>query len=88
MDSYYSTLETIVVRKDNGVATLTLNRPDSRNAVSPRMHTELSEIWPRVSMDPEIDVVISDRRRQGLLRRRRRQGDGRRRVQASRPQYD
>jgi enoyl-CoA hydratase len=58
MDSYYSTLETIVVRKDNGVATITLNRPDSRNAVSRRMHTELSEIWPRVSKDPEIDAVV------------------------------
>jgi enoyl-CoA hydratase len=58
MDSYYKTLETIVVSKDNGVATLTLNRPDSRNAVSPRMHTELAEIWPRVAADPEIDVII------------------------------
>lgn len=58
MDSYYKTLETIVVSKDNGVATLTLNRPDSRNAVSPRMHLELSEIWPRISADPEIDAVI------------------------------
>jgi enoyl-CoA hydratase len=58
MDSYYSTLETIVVRKDNGVATITLNRPDSRNAVSPRMHTELSELWTRVSVDPEIDAVV------------------------------
>jgi enoyl-CoA hydratase/carnithine racemase len=58
MDSYYSTLETIVVRKDNGIATITLNRPDSRNAVSTRMHTELSEIWPRVSADPEIEAVV------------------------------
>jgi enoyl-CoA hydratase len=58
MDSYYNTLQTIVVRKDNGVATVTLNRPESRNAVSSRMHTELSEIWPRVAADPDIDVVI------------------------------
>ncbi len=58
MDSYYNTLETIVVNKDNGVATLTLNRPDARNAVSPRMHTELAEIWPHVAADPEIDVII------------------------------
>ena len=58
MDSYYKTLETIVVSKDNGVATLTLNRPDARNAVSPRMHTELAEIWPRVGADPEIDVIV------------------------------
>jgi enoyl-CoA hydratase/carnithine racemase len=58
MDSYYKTLETILVSKDNGVATVTLNRPDSRKAVSPRMHFELSEIWPRISADPEIDAVI------------------------------
>jgi enoyl-CoA hydratase len=58
MDSYYQTLETIVVSKDNGVATVTLNRPESRNAISPRMHLELSEIWPRISADPEIDVVV------------------------------
>jgi enoyl-CoA hydratase len=58
MDSYYQTLETIVVSKDNGVATVTLNRPESRNAISPRMHLELSEIWPRISADPEIDVAV------------------------------
>jgi enoyl-CoA hydratase len=58
MDPYYKTLETIVVSKDNGVATVTLNRPDSRNAISPRMHFELSEIWPRISADPEIDAII------------------------------
>jgi enoyl-CoA hydratase len=58
MDSYYQGLEGILVSKDNGVATVTLNRPDSRNAISPRMHQELSEIWPRISADPEIDVVI------------------------------
>jgi enoyl-CoA hydratase/carnithine racemase len=58
MDSNYKTLETIVVSKDNGVATVTLNRPDSRNAVSQRMHRELSEIWPQISVDPEIDVVV------------------------------
>jgi len=58
MDSYYKTLEAILVTKDNGVATVTLNRPDSRNAISPRMHTELSEIWPHISADPEIDVVV------------------------------
>ncbi len=58
MDSYYKTLETIVVSKDNGVASVTLNRPDSRNAVSLKMHHELSEIWPRISADPDIDVVI------------------------------
>lgn len=58
MDSYYKSLETIQVTKDNGVATVTLNRPDSRNAISPRMHTELSEIWPHISADPEIDAII------------------------------
>ena len=58
MDSYYKSLETILVHKDNGVATVTLNRPDSRNAVSSRMHTELSEIWTKVSADPDIDAVI------------------------------
>jgi enoyl-CoA hydratase len=58
MDSYYKSLETILVSKDNGVATVTLHRPDSRNAVSPRMHAELAEIWPRISADPEIEAVI------------------------------
>ncbi|HKD66759.1 MAG TPA: enoyl-CoA hydratase-related protein [Candidatus Binataceae bacterium] len=58
MDSYYKGLETILVSKDNGVATITLNRPEARNAVSPRMHSELSEMWPRISADPEIDAII------------------------------
>ncbi len=58
MDSYYNTLQTILVSKDNGVATVTLNRPEARNAVSPVMHTELTQLWPRVGADPEIDVVV------------------------------
>jgi enoyl-CoA hydratase/carnithine racemase len=58
MDSYYKTLENITVSKDNGVATVTLNRPEARNAISPRMHTQLSEMWPRISADTEIDVIV------------------------------
>jgi enoyl-CoA hydratase len=58
MGSNYSALQTIVVRIDNGVATVTLNRPESRNAVNSRMHTEIAELWPKLAADPDVDVVV------------------------------
>jgi 2-(1,2-epoxy-1,2-dihydrophenyl)acetyl-CoA isomerase len=42
----------------DGVATLTLNRPDRLNALSPAMLDGLLEALPRLAADPEVGVVV------------------------------
>ena len=43
---------------DGHVATLTLNRPDQRNAVNPELTVALAEAMDRVEADPQVWVVI------------------------------
>jgi 2-(1,2-epoxy-1,2-dihydrophenyl)acetyl-CoA isomerase len=47
-------LETI---KD-GIATVTMNRPDSRNAFTPEMMDRLTEAFERLAADPEVRAVV------------------------------
>lgn len=47
-------LETI----DHGVATLTMNRPDARNALTPDMFAALAEAMPRLALDPDVRCVV------------------------------
>ncbi len=54
----YSGYRSIKVEKDNGLVTLTLNRPDSLNAVTKEMHHELETIWVTVSEDPETNAIL------------------------------
>src|SRR2546428_9015349 len=42
----------------DGVAVLTLNRPDRLNAMSPSMLDALLEALPRLEADPEVGVVV------------------------------
>lgn len=50
--------ETIVVEKKERVAFITLNRPDSMNAINPTMMKELAAALKEVEEDLETDVVI------------------------------
>ena len=56
--SDYSKYETIKVEKANRVATVTLNRPDSLDAVNPVLHRELSTIWLDLAVDEEVNAII------------------------------
>jgi enoyl-CoA hydratase len=40
------------------VLTMALNRPEERNAVNARLHTELSRVFTDVQRDPDSDVVV------------------------------
>ena len=50
--------ETIKLVKEGHLATLTLNRPDSRNALNRRMMEELVEALPDIAGDDEIRALI------------------------------
>ena len=49
---------TIVLTRDNRLLTITLNQPDSLNAVNLRMHEELAEVFLFAAMDEHSDVVV------------------------------
>ena len=50
--------ETVIYEKDQGVAVLTLNRPDRMNALSFELKQEVSSIFDQLEEDEEIKVVI------------------------------
>jgi len=48
----------IKISSQEGVATLTLNNPTRRNAVTRQMHSELERIWDDVDADDDIRVAV------------------------------
>ena len=53
----YSHYKNIAVERKGRILRLTLNRPDSLNAITPAMHAELATIFADVRKDDEADVV-------------------------------
>ena len=53
-----SDYETLLVRKDDGVAWVSLNRPEVRNAISQRMQDELASVWTAFRYDPDVRCVV------------------------------
>ncbi|MDG2025548.1 MAG: enoyl-CoA hydratase-related protein [Acidimicrobiales bacterium] len=51
-------LKTTLWATDRGVAMITLSRPESNNAWTGRMHTELRHLLERGENDPEIRVIV------------------------------
>jgi enoyl-CoA hydratase/carnithine racemase len=50
--------ETVIYEKDNGVAHVTLNRPQALNAFSVRMRDDLYEVLSAIEADDEVRVVV------------------------------
>ena len=48
----------LLYEKKDGVATLTLNRPDARNALNPELMVRLADAWQDVNEDPNVRVAI------------------------------
>ncbi len=48
----------IIYQSANGIATITLNRPERLNAFNTQMHDELSSAIAEVDSDPEVRVLL------------------------------
>lgn len=53
--NHYSTLHT---HTDGGVLTITMNRPDKRNALNPAMIDELTRALTAAGIDPACEVIL------------------------------
>jgi 2-(1,2-epoxy-1,2-dihydrophenyl)acetyl-CoA isomerase len=51
-------METIEYALDDGVATITLNRPDARNALDPTMTAEFDQTLVRIARDDTVRAVV------------------------------
>jgi len=54
----YSRYRFVKVENDDGVATLTLNRPERRNAAHEAMHRELEDVFRDVGEDDDIRAIV------------------------------
>ena len=64
--------ELIKVAEDNGIVTITLNRPDRLNAFVGHMRRDLAEALEEAGSDPHVRVRGAQRRGPSVLCRRRR----------------
>ena len=54
----YSQYQHLLIEKQDGIALLTMNRPEVLNATNFRLHNELSRIWRDLGDDPEVRVAV------------------------------
>jgi enoyl-CoA hydratase len=56
--SRYAAYHDLKIEVANKVATVTLNRPDARNAINQRLIRELRSIWDDLGEDPDVNAVL------------------------------
>jgi enoyl-CoA hydratase len=54
----YSNYQHLLVEKQDGIALLTMNRPEALNAANFKLHKELGHIWLDLGEDPEVRVAV------------------------------
>ena len=54
----YSSYESLLIEVKDGIALLTMSRPEVFNATDSRLHNELSRIWADLGKDPEVKVAV------------------------------
>ncbi|WP_342069615.1 crotonase/enoyl-CoA hydratase family protein [Yoonia algicola] len=50
--------DVVLYHSENGIATVTLNRPDQRNAINPEVCDAIRAAFDRVEADPDVRVAI------------------------------
>ncbi len=48
----------VLYHAENGVATVTLNRPDQRNAINPEVCDAMRDAFDRIETDPDVRVAV------------------------------
>ncbi|HAN26887.1 MAG TPA: enoyl-CoA hydratase, partial [Haliea salexigens] len=56
--NYRDNYKALKISQENRILTITLDRPEAKNAVNPAVHEELSRIFSDVDRDTGTDVVI------------------------------
>jgi enoyl-CoA hydratase/carnithine racemase len=54
----YRTYQHLIVEKQDGIALITMNRPEVYNATNGRLHYELGRIWLDLGEDAEVRVAV------------------------------
>lgn len=54
----YDSFQHLQVQVEDGIAVITLNRPDVLNAANDRMHWELTQIWSQIDRDSDVRVAL------------------------------
>ncbi len=54
----YNRYQHLTVAVQDGIALVTLNRPEALNATNNRLHWELTQVWRTADRDPETRVVV------------------------------
>lgn len=54
----HETDELLLVERDNGVTTVTLNRPEALNALSAALRNRIAQVFNELAGDPQTEVVI------------------------------
>jgi trans-feruloyl-CoA hydratase/vanillin synthase len=50
--------ETVKIDREDGIAWVILNRPEKRNAMNPKLNSEMCDVLGKLESDPEIEVVV------------------------------
>jgi len=58
LDVDYSRYQHLTIEVNDGVALVTMNRPEFYNATNNRMHWELTQIWPDIDRDPDVRIAV------------------------------
>ena len=58
MARYDNRWKTVLVQVEDGIAWVTLNRPEKRNAMSPTLNTEMAEVLETLELDVDAKLLV------------------------------
>lgn len=58
MSKYEGRWQTVKVEAQDGIAWVTLNRPEKRNAMSPTLNKEMIDVLDVIELDPDVQVLV------------------------------